>query len=182
MKQKSKEPAPLVKYLYGLAESRDRATLAELRASLREGRQLDALRIVLPMLGSAVGNRWAEDDAVLLAGLFALHPVAGGSSLARALRGVWKDTGSDSVEARFRALMGASREDVPVHVRHAISLVASGGRGVDWQNLYDTIRYWNGTGGGRRRWARDFWAPVGAEVDEEEGATTPATTNEYSNI
>ena len=97
---------PVVDQLERLARDQDRATLAQLRGSLQEGRALDGLRVVLPFIKrGGPGATRAEDDALLLAGLFALHPESGSLSLASALRIVARD--SDSVELRFRALLGA---------------------------------------------------------------------------
>ena len=105
---------PLVQRLESIAasvESRDRATLAKLRRSLSEEVPFEALRVVMPYVRGAdehVARR--EDDAALLAGLFALHPASHSRSLASALRSAAEK--SDSVELRFRAMFSASREDL----------------------------------------------------------------------
>jgi CRISPR type I-E-associated protein CasB/Cse2 len=163
---------PLVRHLIKVAEEGDRATLAALRSSLREGNDLIALRVVLPFL-KARASRKEEDAAVLLAGLFALHPESGQLSLAAALHRVWRDTGSESVEGRFRALLGAGGSDLAPHLRHAVSLVASKGVSLDWNDLYRTIRHWDDDDDWvRRRWARDFWGasdePSNSPLEHEE--------------
>lgn len=151
---------PLVSYLLKIEEAQDRATLATLRGSLREGHALDALRVVLTVLPreeSTRKQRQTEDDAILLAGLFALHPSDGPLSLASALRLLGAT--SDSVELRFRALLGAHRSDLPTHLRHAVSLVAGAGHPIDWTNLRRAIRDWAREDDRvRREWSRDFWA------------------------
>jgi CRISPR system Cascade subunit CasB len=147
----------LVDHLAGLAQREDRATLALLRGTLHEGRRLDGLPIVLPFVTAQDRFRdRAEDDALLLAGLFALHPEPGPYSLASALRIVSQT--SDSVELRFRALLSASREDLPAHLRHAVSLVAGHGIALDYRDLHAAIRFW-GSDRTRRQWARAFWTP-----------------------
>jgi len=167
---------PLIGYLESVAEGEDRATLAALRGSLRPGHHLEALRIVLPFL-SANAARHEEDDAALLAGLFALHPESSALSLAHALSKAWADTGSDSVEKRFQALLGARRDDLPTHLRHAVSFVASHKLGIDWEDLYRAIRYWDHPDDFvRREWARSFW--VGTSQDASASASPPTTPSE----
>ncbi len=147
----------LVHHLETLASRQERAALARLRASLQENRALEGLPIVLPFVSSRnTSTRQAEDDALLLAGLFALHPESGSSSLPSALRLLAQV--SDSVELRFRALLGADRVDLGPHLRHAVGLVASTGIGLDWVDLHRAIRFWNHPSNNtRRRWARAFW-------------------------
>jgi len=163
----------LVEHLVDLAQREDRATLAQLRGTLQEGRAVEGLRVVLPYI--VRDARWptrAEDDGVLLAGLFALHPESGSLSLATALRIVARE--SDSVELRFRALLSASRADLPTHLRHAVTLVASRRHAIDWANLHTSIRFWDHPSDRTRRdWARDFWAPDNAADDTS--ASTPST-------
>jgi CRISPR type I-E-associated protein CasB/Cse2 len=169
MTEQQKPTDPLVDRLERLAQREDRATLALLRGSLQEGRSLDGLRVVLPFLKrGAPGAARAEDDALLLAGLFALHPESGSLSLASALSIVARD--SDSVELRFRALLGAGRQDLPTHLRHAVTLVASRGLAIDWRDLHTKIRFWESNSDrARREWARDFWA---SDEDGEAADTT----------
>lgn len=163
----------LIAYLEQLAERNDRGSLAALRASLREGEVLQALRYVLPFLGRDAGRR-AEDDACLVAGLFALHPESGPLTLASALR-LAHAHGSESTEARFRALLSARRAALPIHLRHAVALVAGNAFALDWNDLYTTIRYWDHEDDFvRRRWAADFWAgppPTTAEASNDTGPT-----------
>ncbi len=171
------ESHPLVSYLQSLAAREDRATLAALRTSLRQGHELEGLRVVLPFLSHDAGRR-AEDDAVLLAGLFALYPEAGPASLAEALRSIWRPSGrgseNDSIEGRFMALLAAARSDLPIHLRHAVSLTAPSGGGIDWDDLYQAIRYWDHENDFvRRRWARAFWGSRVQELDSI--ADEPAT-------
>ncbi len=147
----------LIANLEYLAERNDRAALAALRASLRERHALEALRYVLPFLGKDAGRR-AEDDACLVAGLFALHPESGSLTLASALRRL-RESGSDSTEARFLGLLSANRADLPTHLRHAVALVAGKKLALDWNDLFTAIRFWDHDDDFvRRRWAADFWA------------------------
>jgi CRISPR type I-E-associated protein CasB/Cse2 len=155
------DPAPVfIRALAQLENSRQRAALAALRRSLQDGRSLDAAPYVLPF-GIGASD---ESSAFVLAGLFSLHPEVGSASIAEALRVVKVRKKSESVELRFRALLSASRTELPVHLRHAISLAASESISVNWANLYWALRMWdtepNNFDGRhpRRQWARDFWA------------------------
>ncbi len=159
-------PDRLVDHLETIAARQDRATLARLRRSLHPEHALDGLPVVLPYVPH---EGPAEDDALLLAGLFALHPESGPISLATAL-GVAART-SDSVELRFRALLSAGRPDLPTHLRHAVMLVATEGLSLDWRDLHTAIRFWDHPADrARRRWARDFWTPS----DPDEPNSDPA--------
>lgn len=159
MPEGTEQRDPLVDHLEGLAARQDRATLAVLRRALQEERALQGLSVVLPFVSR--DTRWRdriEDDALLLAALFALHPESGSMTLPAALHVVAQQ--SDSVELRFRALLGASREDLPVHLRHAVTLVASHGLALDWRDVHRAIRHWDRSSDrARRRWARAFWTP-----------------------
>lgn len=158
---------PLVAHLLEIERDQDRATLAALRSSLREGHALDGLRVVLrflPREESKWKQRRAEDDAILLAGLFALHPNDGPLSLASALRLLAEK--SESIELRFRALLDAHRSDLATHLRHAVSLVAGEGHPIDWTDLRRAIRHWDHEDDFvRRDWSRDFW---GREVQGDD--------------
>jgi hypothetical protein len=141
----------LVAYLISLDARGDRAALAALRGALRPGRELDALRFVVPFLPAQ-----GRDGASL-------------GSLAR-LNSVRIKTGSDSIEGRFRALLSAGRTDLAPHLRHAVSLVAGRKEAIDWGDLHRAIRNWDHQDDFvRREWARDFWAGA-----PEQGASAPA--------
>ncbi len=166
MSTTSTKEDPLVRQLEAIAEREDRATLAALRGSLQKGHALDGLRVVLPFISREAGTK-REDDALLLAGLFALHPESGSLTLASALRLLAID--SESVEQRFHALLSASRADLGTHLRHAVSLIASKGHAIDWANLHRAIRHWDhGDDFVRRDWARDFWSPDPRHEDSDD--------------
>lgn len=159
---------PLVTHLQKLSDGQDRAALAALRRSLQQDHALDGLRVVLPFLGRAPTRR-DEDDALLLAGLFALHPESGGLSVAAALRILAvRSEGSKSVELRFVALLNAERDDLGRHLRHAVSLARANDLALDWHNLRRAIRGWDRDDRARRAWSRDFWAS-----DSDRTDTTP---------
>jgi CRISPR system Cascade subunit CasB len=170
-----RETHPLVEHLYRLAAAEDRAALAALRRGLQPDRCWDALRIVLPFVGQK--SRRAEDDALLVAGLFALHPERGTLSLAKALRQVQRDTESESIERRFTALLSADRRDLPNHLRHAVGLIARRDPPLrlDWDRLYRDVNQWR-FDGPKRRWAREYWTGTWRSDHDGDDATTESTT------
>lgn len=178
----NEQKSPLVGYLTSLVEQDDRASLAALRSALRPGRELDALRFVVPFLPennkdgtplSPARRRQNEDDAVLLASLFALHQESGSSSLATAMRLLFRESESESIKGRFRALLSAERSELGTHLRHAVSLCAK--YPLDWEDLYKTIRSWDDENQrARRAWARDFWNPFSSDASDELTSNTSA--------
>ncbi len=163
----------LVEYLESLVrgedKSRQRRVLAELRGGFTN--PLKALTHVAWSL-SEKGGRREEDDAVLLAGLFALHPEPGSVSLAAGLRRLADK--SESIELRFRALLDCDREDLGVHLRHAVSLVGSAETAIDFNDLQRAIWGWGHEDRYvQRAWARAFWAGRGAE-NSDVSVTTEA--------
>lgn len=147
------ETHPFVESLYALAKRQDRAALAELRRSITA--PMAAMRYVVPFLRKDASER--EHRALLLVGqLFALHPAPGNRSLAGAMRMLSEQ--SDSVQLRFRALLDSDGEDLPVHLRHAISLARGKEIAIDYDNLLVTILNWDKANKrAQRAWAHDFW-------------------------
>lgn len=171
-----KQKPKLVAYLESLEikkrdkeEAKKRRILADLRAGFTN--PLKALTHIAWSL-SEKGGRREEDDAVLLAGLFALHPEPGSVSLAAGLRPLAEK--SESIELRFRALLDCDREDLGVHLRHAVSLVGSAETAIDFNDLQRAIWGWSHEDRYvQRGWARAFWAGRGAEPSDV-SATTEA--------
>jgi CRISPR type I-E-associated protein CasB/Cse2 len=165
---------PLIGHLQRLAAQEDRGTLAALRRSLSDTHKIDALRVVLPFMPRDA-PRWEEDAATLVAGLFTLHPEVADTTLPRALRVLQRD-GSESIELRFRALLSAPRRDLDTHLRHAVSLIAATGGGIDWSDVLWTVGHWEHPDDDvrdrvRRRWAREYWTR-----DDEDPAAQEAQT------
>jgi CRISPR system Cascade subunit CasB len=156
-----KEMHPFVQRLYDLAAREDRAALAELRRSFAN--PLAALPYVVPFLRRDASRR-EEDAFVLVAGLFAIHPMRGNLSLARAMR-ICAER-SDSVSLRFLALLDSDAEDLATHLRHGVTLVRSMELALDYDDLLQTVRWWSSEDRSRqRRWAREFWGT--ADTNEE---------------
>jgi CRISPR system Cascade subunit CasB len=147
---------PFVNYLRRLVDDGDRAALAALRQGFVS--PLRALPYVARFIPETGGRR-AEDNLILVSGLFALHPVTSKTSLASAMRRLADK--SDSIELRFRALLDCDREDLPNHLRHAVALAASSEIPIDFEDLHRAIRGWDHESRFvQRRWARDYWSSL----------------------
>jgi len=106
----------------------------------------------------------------MVAALFASHPeTRGEGNLGAALREVHRITGSDSIEARFMALLKAHREDLFDHLRHAVALIRGHidsvpparrrQAGIGWDRLLNDLLYWDSQARRvQREWARAFWS------------------------
>jgi len=164
--QTSKQQPRFIRHLFNLSDREDRGALSELRRSLVSGKDTLAARHVLPWLGADIGSR-RESVALLVAGLFAIHPErASGRNFGHSMGRVWlaQDRRS-STEQRFVALLNAHPEDLPYYLRQAVSLVGSHDIPVDWAQLYRDLCNWNREDRFvQRNWARAFW---GAPTEEQ---------------
>jgi len=152
-KQKS-----FIGYLLSLAREgqEDRGALADLRSGLGKepGGMARVHRHVVPYLpDKTYDDRWYYVAATLF-GSFPEH--RDGLSLGGALRPLRAK--SDSMDARFVALLNAHSEDLPDHLRHAISLLKANEERLDWFWLFDDLLRWDHPEGHvQLRWARDFY-------------------------
>lgn len=149
----------------------NRGALAALRRGL--GRKPGTEIAMYPYLGRLISgeNDWQTQHLFLVASLFALHPKHDGkllslgksfSILGDKLRKDGKN--AESLEHRFTALLNADREDLHLHLRHAVSLLKSNSIAVNYSILTRDIRFWGERGSRTRRiWARDFWASLKPE-------------------
>lgn len=154
----------LVQRLAELAEPNhpDRGALAALRRLLSEApaSALEAYRHV-PLLAGVpeAQERWY----LLIAGLFALHPAQtqeGGQSLGLAFRSaVRREEDRDAVERRFVTLLKAHPDDLPTHLRSAVSFLKSREVAIDYEVLVRDVLQWGQPDMRvQRRWARHFWS------------------------
>lgn len=166
----------------------DRAPLAALRRGLGKspGEAAEALRYVLPHMPRGA-TQWDEDAYFLTGTLFALHQInwladedslKDMSNLGASFARLNSKVEGDSVEKRFVALLNCHRDDLPTHLRHAVSLLKSKDVPIDWALLLRDVRKWNREDRGvQRRWARAFWSNSGEEemptdVTNEQDAKT----------
>jgi CRISPR system Cascade subunit CasB len=168
-----------VAHLRRLADNDDpagRAALAKLRRGLGKppGAALETLAVVQPHLPPGLRPE-AESACYLAASLFAEHPQpGGGGSLGRAFALLAQRRQAESLEKRFVALLNADEEDLPEHLRHAVSLLKSEGVAVDWACLIDDLQRWDHPARFvQRQWAWDFWAGEGREEPEPAESAEP---------
>lgn len=159
--------AAFVKLLRTLADDEDRGALAALRRSLQDpnGMSAAACPYVVPFLPTREDIE--RDRAFFLVGaLFALHPDAGGDgvSLGHAFRAIndaqegFGKPDNESLRGRFVALLDAEHEDLPDHLRHAVSLARAKGQPLDWLRLlHDVLGWGHPSRHVQHRLARDFW-------------------------
>jgi len=148
-------------YLLNLAKEgkEDRGALADLRSGLGKepGKMARVHKYVVPYLPE---KRWNDRWYYVAATLFGLFPKhRQGISLGAAFRPLRKN--SESMEARFVALLNAHPEDLDDHLRHAISLLRSNEEPIDWFHLFDDLLQWDHYEGFvQLKWARDFYKNV----------------------
>ena len=147
----------LIKHLRTLKQQGNRASLAALRRGLSTPDSAEVLREVLPY----VSSQYAQDESmyILVAALFTTHSEETlGQSLGSAMRRVNESSESGSIEQRFVALLDADREQVTVHLRHAIQLCQSRNIGLDYNLLLRHMLLWNAPQRWTQlQWAREFW-------------------------
>jgi len=163
-KQKS-----FVGYLLNLAKEgqEDRGALADLRSGLGKepGEMARVHKHVVPFLPeNNYNDRWYYVAATLF-GLFPKHRK--GNSLGAAFRPLRSK--SDSMEARFVALLNAHPDDLDDHLRHAVSLLKSNEQPLDWFRLLEDLFQWDHPEGRiQLKWARDFY-----KTDSKNKGDTP---------
>jgi CRISPR system Cascade subunit CasB len=147
-----------VGHLLSLAKEgqEDRGALADLRSGLgREPGGMARLhKYVVPYLPE---NRYNDRWYYVAATLFGSYPKhRQGRSLGAAFRPL--RASSDSMEARFVALLNAYSDDLDDHLRHIISLLKSNEQPPDWFRLLEDLLQWDHPEGHvQLRWARDFY-------------------------
>jgi CRISPR system Cascade subunit CasB len=160
-----------------LAWADNRAALAALRRGLGKppGTTPEMYPYVVP-LAPARG----DDPYYLVAALFAWHPspwhASGQSSnLGASMARVARDSGSESIERRFVAMLNAPSEDLPEHLRHAVGLCRAHEVPVNWLQLLLDLQWWGVWGPGYRRvqrsWAGSFWNAAPTETAATEAST-----------
>ena len=147
-------------------EKENRGALAALRRSLgfAPGASAAAMPYVEPFAASDSTREPQRQALYLAAGLFAANPRhRSGASLATALAEVKLKRDSDSIERRFIALLSADAEALPVHLRHAASLLAAEELACDYAALTQDLGRWldpwqeDARDRVRQHWARDFY-------------------------
>jgi len=170
-----------ISHLETLREQEERGALAALRRGL--GSPLGTVPAMYPhILPWAPQNRRAEDACYIVGSLFALHPEANergnlGTAF-KTMKSLEERSGRkehESLEKRFVALLNCNRDDLPYHLRQAVSLLKAKDVPVNWQQLLRDILNWDHEARFvQQKWAREFWqgAVRETEAQEEEMATS----------
>jgi CRISPR system Cascade subunit CasB len=155
------EEIALIGYLKDLAKRQDRAALAHLRRGL--GKKPGESMEMYPYVGRFISEKTdgSYDRAVFLtSALFADYSDAAQNigDLGRSVRQLAKDTGSDSIERRFVALLDAEPNELHYYLRQMVGLLKANNIAVNWNTLFENIRDWGKPSRGvQRKWARSFW-------------------------
>jgi CRISPR system Cascade subunit CasB len=167
-------------YLLNLAKEgqEDRGALADLCSGLgkKPGEMARVHKHVVPYLPEkCYDDHWYYVAATLF-GSFPKHRK--GRSLGAAFQPLRAK--SDSMEARFVALLNAHPDDVADHLRHVVSLLKSNEQPLDWFRLFEDLLQWDHPNGHvQLKWARDFY-----KNNNKSGGNTPqsSTTSEKKEI
>jgi len=184
-----------VSYLVSLARDDRRAPLAALRRGLgkRPGQVVEMFPHIVPWLSESMSPT-RQADYFLVASLFASHQInwsvgeqgASGryTNLGASFRRLNTVANSDSIEKRFVALLNAGREDLPLHLRHAVSLLKAHDIPVDWTRLLGDLAGWGADNRRvQREWARAFWrhdAPSASAAPDANGAERAESATQAS--
>ena len=135
----------------------DRGALADLRSGLGKspGEMARVHKHVVPYLPE---KRYNDRWYYILASLFGSFPKHRSNySIGKAFHPL--RTKSDSMDARFVALLNAHPDDLPDHLRHVISLLKANEQPIDWFRLLEDLLQWDHPERHvQLRWARDFYA------------------------
>jgi CRISPR system Cascade subunit CasB len=162
----------LITHLKGLARNKDRAALAALRRGL--GRKPGEVTAMLPHV-VPYAPHYGEDTTFLVASLFGWHPcIDHGLPMGSVMRRVWiARNRTESIEQRFTSLLNAHRDDLPHHLRQAISLAKSTEVPVDYDRLFGNINNWDHE---KRfvqlEWARQFWGEPSSQTEPDSEVET----------
>lgn len=155
----------------------DRGKMASLRRGLSPATVMDAWPVIAA-LGGQIGQP-GESVHLDIAALFATHPQESNArNFGETCRAIASADSSDNTileshERRFRRLLACDRaEDLSGQLRTWVRLAASKGVGVNYENLFDDLDWWNSsTSRIRVRWARSFWR----SLLESDAAAIPET-------
>lgn len=153
----------------------DRGALADLRTGLlvkEPGKMVRVHRHVMEYLPEKrydERDRWYYVTATLF-GAFPKHRP--GRSLGAAFGPLRAK--SDSIEARFVALLNAHSDDLNEHLRHVVSLLKANEQPLDWFRLLDDLLQWDQPDCRvQLKWARDFYKKhPKAKDDSAQSAST----------
>lgn len=169
----------LVGRLESLARSENRGALAALRRGLGKppGEAPEMFSFVESAFDRADSPGGAPGEAYVVASLFALHPkhhreaTGWHSGLGRSFRTLRRLDGDEDqgVVRRFTALLDASDEALPEHLRHLVALLKSRRpeATIDYLQLFYDLRDWDRLDHRvQKRWAAEFWGRDAGDGDD----------------
>ncbi|MCX6021461.1 MAG: type I-E CRISPR-associated protein Cse2/CasB, partial [Chloroflexi bacterium] len=153
-----------------LVFAHDRGALANLRrgVGMRPADAANVYPYAYPLLPENVSERQAE-AAVLVAALFALYyqgktqivrSERRGNNIGASLALLRAGRDSDSLEQRFVALLKCRKNELPMHLRHAVMLLRGGDAPIpiNWALLFADVEFWdNPDRPVQQQWARGYW-------------------------
>lgn len=154
--------SPFIEYLEELEKRQDRGALAALRRGLQyePGTCMDMYPFVIPWLKNVKG-KWEKDMHYLIASLFAYHPsITHTGDIGDAFRKISLNRGeTKSLEQRFVNLLRSNPEDLPFHIRQAISIAKSENIPINWHELFFDLKRWpyESDFPPYEKWAQSFW-------------------------
>src|SRR5574340_188009 len=168
----NKDPHPFIVYLYSLKDNR--GAMAALRRGLGQppGAVPEMFPYVVPWL-PGFSKSFSDAAHYLIASLYAYHPLETSTgNLGAHLRATIKDENSEkATERRFVTLLNCHRDDLGLHLRHAVSYLKSKDQPVCWDQLFDDLWYWDHPDHFvQRDWANGFWGRSAQNPESTENA------------
>ncbi|MCX6378705.1 MAG: type I-E CRISPR-associated protein Cse2/CasB [Armatimonadetes bacterium] len=183
MKTQNDQNRKLISRLIRLHIDDDRARLANLRCGLRDRLHdtppnLERVYFGLSGVDLPDNNERMEWYTVVGSLFGSAHDKVAqkrGVSLAHACRTLLEASDSKSLEQRFMAMLSSSDENLPGHLRHAVSLLKAKEIGIDWDILLNDVLNWEDANKSvQKRWGRDYYHhPNIKETDDEQTIETP---------
>jgi CRISPR system Cascade subunit CasB len=143
-----------IEYLQSRSKN-DTKVKATLRRSLAfaPGKHIQSFPFVEPFVQDKYP--WERKAHYLVAGLWAAGK-NGEMPFAVACRKLKEETGSESIEARFIALLDSDEEQLPHRLRQMNSLLKN--YSIDYQKLLGDLLWWNKSDRSvQARWAKEFY-------------------------
>ncbi|MBP6929080.1 MAG: type I-E CRISPR-associated protein Cse2/CasB [Caldisericia bacterium] len=176
--KKVTEKSAFAKSLEDLVKKGDRAGLATLRKGL--GKEPGTVTEMYKYVYSRIPGQTSPFDEkiyFLTASLFALWH-QGKQKLEKDFEGdfgktfrqISKNSESESIKERFTAIINSHFDDLPNHLRHAVSLAKSKDVAINWSFLLEDLKWWNNDDKRvQRKWMKSFLQEEKTELSQTEG-------------
>ena len=177
---------PFIQFLCKQANTdnpKGRAIMVHLRKGLGKppGHAPEMFPYVIPFLPKQI-EPYKEEVYYLVASLFALHQnhndkiKSMGDTYKRIAR---QFSDSKGTERRFLVMLNAHRNDLPRHLRHAISLAKSKDVGINYEQLMNDLIHWNSESRYiQKKWAKDFWSEKKVDSNDSNSSDKENETKE----